>query len=327
MSFAVSDVDFATPIARGRRYPGEVIAMLNRARSQPDNRIVPGEMDWRRPQPAAASRITATRWVSSEPGVREVTAQTSDDAYVVGLVLRPMDSRLTVAGNVVLDGIAAPGMMHVTEPSAPAQGLFRGPYDALHLHVPIALLDECSGHHPGAQATLRSLRTPDRDPIALQLGLALLKAEEFGAAYGRIYADGISLAIVTRLLALQNRAASGHARANARPLSKWRLRRAIEYVEAHLDDSICLADVAAAAGLSRMHFAAQFKAATGCRPHDYIVRRRVARAQQMMTDSPAPLVDIALQVGFQSQARFTTVFKRLTGQPPDAWRRSRRSSA
>jgi AraC-like DNA-binding protein len=34
-----------------------------------------------------------------------------------------------------------------------------------------------------------------------------------------------------------------------------------------------------------------------------------------------------LQVGFQSQAHFTTVFKRLTGQPPDAWRRSRRLCA
>lgn len=126
---------------------------------------------------------------------------------------------------------------------------------------------------------------------------------------------------------MQNRGAAGPTSAEAPPLSKWRLRRAIEYIEAHLDDSISLADVAAAAGLSRMHFAAQFKAATGCRPHDYVLRRRVARAQQMMTDSRTPLVDVALQVGFQSQAHFTTVFKRVTGQPPNAWRRSRRACA
>ncbi len=329
MSFAAFDVDFAPPTVRGCRYTGEVVATLNRAApSHADDRIVPGETGWRRPPPAPSSRIIATRWGSSEPGVREVSARTCDHAYVVGLVLRPTDSRLSVAGNVVLDGIAAPGMMHVSEPSAPAHALFRGPCDALHLHVPIALLDECTSHHPAVpQATLRSHRTPDRDPVALQLGLALLKAEEFGAAYGRIYADGLSLAIVTRLLALQNRGTTGLISTEAPALSKWRLRRAIDYIEAHLDECISLADVAAAAGLSRMHFAAQFKAATGCRPHDYVLRRRIARAQQMMTDPRARLVDVALQVGFQSQAHFTTVFKRLTGQPPDAWRRSRRLCA
>jgi AraC-like DNA-binding protein len=239
-----------------------------------------------------------------------------------------MDIRLSVAGKVVHDGIATPGMMHVSEPSALAEGLFRGPYDALHLHVPIALLDECSGHHPaGLPAILRSRPTPDRDPIALQLGLALLRAEEVDAACGRVYADGLSLAIVTRLLALQDRGRAAPTRPESPALSKWRLRRAIDYIEAHLGEAISLADVAAAAGLSRMHFAAQFKAATGCRPHEYLLRRRVARAQQMMTGSGAPLVDVALQVGFQNQAHFTTVFKRLAGQPPDAWRRSRRASA
>jgi AraC-like DNA-binding protein len=155
----------------------------------------------------------------------------------------------------------------------------------------------------------------------------LLRAEEVDAACGRIYADGLSLAIVTRLLALQNRGRAGPARYESPALSKWRLRRAIDYIEAHLGEAISLADVAAAAGLSRMHFAAQFKAATGCRPHEYLLRRRVARAQQMMTGSGAALVDVALQVGFQNQAHFTTVFKRLAGQPPDAWRRSRRASA
>jgi AraC family transcriptional regulator len=39
------------------------------------------------------------------------------------------------------------------------------------------------------------------------------------------------------------------------------------------------------------------------------------------------LVDVALSVGFQTQAHFTSVFKRYAGQPPRAWRESRGASA
>ena len=106
-------------------------------------------------------------------------------------------------------------------------------------------------------------------------------------------------------------------------MSKWRLKRAVEYIDAHLDELISLAEVAAATGSSRMHFAAQFKAATGYRPHEYLLRRRISRAQEVMTASDVPLAQLSLQVGFQSQAHFTTVFKRIVGQPPHAWRRSR----
>jgi AraC family transcriptional regulator len=60
------------------------------------------------------------------------------------------------------------------------------------------------------------------------------------------------------------------------------------------------------------------------RPHEYLLRRRIERAQQMLLGTGMSLVDVALSVGFQTQAHFTSVFKRFTGQPPRAWRESRR---
>jgi AraC-like DNA-binding protein len=288
--------------------------------------IVGDEAGWRVPPTlakASSPRISAARWESSDRRARESCAETAGDSYVIGLTLRPMDIRLSVSGRVVQDGVAAPGMMHVSEPSASAHCLFRGPYDALHLHVPNDLLLECAGRTSiGNAGLLRSEPAPQRDPVALQLGLALLKAEEFGASFGWIYADGLSLAIVSRLLALQAKGQPRSGRTQVVALAKWRLKRAIDYVDAHLDEAVSLTDIAAAAGLSRMHFAAQFKAATGYRPHDYLLRRRIIRAQDIMLASAVPLVEVALQVGFQSQAHFTTVFKRLVGQPPHAWRQS-----
>ena len=312
----------------GARFGG-AIAMLGSAVEPPvPSGIVIDETGWRVRPVAAGSGIVATRWRSAEGRTRDVSTRNGDDGYVIGLALRTMDFRLSVAGRGVQDGMTAAGMLDVSEPSAPAQCLFRGPYDALHLHVPTDLLNEYAGHQaPGTPAILRSRPTLQRDPTALQLGLALLRADEFGASFGRIYADGITLAIVSRLLALQTRGQSEPGRRAAAGLSKWRLRRVIDFVEANLGEQISLADVAAASGLSRMHFAAQFKATTGCPPHEYVVRRRIARAQEIMTASPVPLVEVALQVGFQSQAHFTTVFRRIVGQPPHAWRQSVKPSA
>jgi AraC-like DNA-binding protein len=75
-----------------------------------------------------------------------------------------------------------------------------------------------------------------------------------------------------------------------------------------------------------MHFAAQFKAVTGMRPHEYLLRRRIERAQEMLLKTSTPLVDVALSLGFQTQAHFTGVFKRFAGAPPRAWLRSHAST-
>ena len=110
-------------------------------------------------------------------------------------------------------------------------------------------------------------------------------------------------------------------------LPPWRLQRAIAYCEEHLDQAVSLAELAAAAGLSRMHFAAQFKAAVGLRPHEYLLRRRIGRAQALLIRGNARLVDVALSVGFQSQAHFTSVFKRYAGLPPRAWRAAQKEGS
>jgi AraC-like DNA-binding protein len=103
-------------------------------------------------------------------------------------------------------------------------------------------------------------------------------------------------------------------------LPKWRLNRVAAYIEANIEETVTLAGMAAAAGLSRMHFASQFRVATGVRPHEYLLRRRIERAQAMMLETRDPLIQIALGVGFQTQAHFTTVFRRFVGDTPYQWR-------
>jgi len=121
----------------------------------------------------------------------------------------------------------------------------------------------------------------------------------------------------------RNAATSGEIGATQRqirPLQKWRLKRVVEYVENHLSEKIASSDLAAIAGLSRMHFASQFRKATGLRPHEFLLRRRIQRAEELLRNTTMPVVEIAMTVGFQTQPYLTTVFKRFTGCTPGRWR-------
>ena len=135
--------------------------------------------------------------------------------------------------------------------------------------------------------------------------------------------NSIGTALIVRAIAISRVRGDGRAQAALKaPLPKWRLNRVVEYVDTRLDERVTLAEMAGVAGLTRMHFAAQFRRATGVSPHAYLLQRRVERAKELLRDTTRPLVDIALSVGFGTQPHFTTVFKRFVGETPRRWRQS-----
>lgn len=71
-----------------------------------------------------------------------------------------------------------------------------------------------------------------------------------------------------------------------------------------------------------MHFARLFRASTGLSPHDYVLRRRVEVAQAALLNTDHKMLDVAVMVGFRTQAHFSAVFKKLTGLPPGRWRQA-----
>jgi AraC family transcriptional regulator len=128
------------------------------------------------------------------------------------------------------------------------------------------------------------------------------------------YAWGVTQTTVTHTLG------DGQAQRRCGALPKWRIRRLEEFLAANIDKRISLADMAAAVDLSRMHFAAQFRVATGFRPREFLLFKRVERAKAMMKSSRVPIVEVAFAVGFNSQAHFSTVFKRFAGTSPARWK-------
>jgi AraC-like DNA-binding protein len=105
-------------------------------------------------------------------------------------------------------------------------------------------------------------------------------------------------------------------------LPKWRFARVKEYIDLHIEEPIRLADLAKVAGLSRMHFAAQFRTYTGISPCKFVMMQRMRRAQVLLGNPQKTLAEVAFSVGFQTQAHFTTVFHRIVGNTPGCWRRT-----
>jgi AraC family transcriptional regulator len=108
-------------------------------------------------------------------------------------------------------------------------------------------------------------------------------------------------------------------------LPRGKLRAVVEYIEEHLDAGLTLEQMAAAAHLSVYHFARQFKRATGLPPHQYVLGRRVERAQQLLQqDRDLSLAEIAACAGFSDQSQFSHHFKRVVGVTPGQFRMSAR---
>jgi AraC family transcriptional regulator len=103
-------------------------------------------------------------------------------------------------------------------------------------------------------------------------------------------------------------------------LTGTRLNAVTEFIDSEAGNPISIRQIA---GQLRMHpvsLARVFRRQFGCSITDYIRRRRVANACELMDIEGAPLAHIAVQTGFADQPHFTRAFKTETGVTPGVYR-------
>lgn len=100
-----------------------------------------------------------------------------------------------------------------------------------------------------------------------------------------------------------------------------RLERARRLMHECYGESLNLDIVAGAACLSRYHFARCFRRVYGEPPHSYLTRRRMERAKVALLESRSSIGQIALSVGFETQAAFSRAFAQYVGYSPTRHRR------
>ncbi|WP_198670177.1 helix-turn-helix domain-containing protein [Dyella sp. C9] len=255
-----------------------------------------------------------------EAGQRVQLVQTPADTVVIRLMMGSCLLSVGVGTQWSHPGELGEGMLHVSPAHQWVRSQWLGGGEMLLLCVPVQHWRMHVAAAMGDASPADGLRVRT-DATLLPLAKMLANAALDGAdqAFLRHMLDAVMACMLATM------ASAGDAQRSMPRLSmpRWRLQRVAQLVQQRLAETITLADMASAAGMSPMHFAARFRAATGQRPHHYLLQCRVQQAKSLLADTAHPLVDIALSVGFRTQAHFCTVFKNFEHMTPMQWRRSR----
>ena len=91
------------------------------------------------------------------------------------------------------------------------------------------------------------------------------------------------------------------------------------YIDEHYADDLNLEDTAAIVGFSKFHFSRLFKQYTITTFYDYLCKKRITRAQEMLAENFS-ITTIAYQTGFNTPSAFCRCFKKHTGYTPSEFR-------
>jgi AraC family transcriptional regulator len=153
-----------------------------------------------------------------------------------------------------------------------------------------------------------------------ELGRRMAAEIESPRYASRLYFDTLNTQLAICLVRDHSSLVS-HGDAAEKRIEDLRIKKAIDFIHANLSWNITLEELAEETNLSPGCLVAAFKQATGRPPHRYLLEQRIERAKVLLADPNQIITQIALDVGFSSQSHLTTVFRRLTGLTPNAFRK------
>jgi AraC family transcriptional regulator len=249
-----------------------------------------------------------------------------DDAYIVTMHLRRRPKGgMAAEGRWLQPSNFHPGHAGIVDLRMKLVSEYVGPFHYLSFYLTREALDAFSDD--GSSSRVGDLRHRPgvgfADPVVRHLLLSLrptlaASPEETNA----LFADHVAMAFAAHMARTYGEGQP------PRPLPRgglapWQERRTKEMLDARLDGSVQLAELAAACQLSVRHFARAFRQSTGQPPHRWLMERRLERAEGLLEFSRVPLGEIATSCGFASPSHFARVFRQATGTTPGAWRRGR----
>jgi AraC-like DNA-binding protein len=139
--------------------------------------------------------------------------------------------------------------------------------------------------------------------------------EEIIASLGPDRTDVARLATATLVLRYLFRTLRA-SRSNRRAAPSPRVQRSLAHIEAHLAEPLAVPQLARLVRLSPSRFKVRFREETGLPPREYVLRQKIAAAQQSLARPGATVTAVAHALGFSSSQYFATVFRRFTGHSP-----------
>ncbi|VVO54461.1 RCS-specific HTH-type transcriptional activator RclR [Pseudomonas fluorescens] len=174
----------------------------------------------------------------------------------------------------------------------------------------LMLIDAGGQRYPGL---VPILTTMEREVSAARIGFAGILAR---------LADVVAAMVVRGWV----ECACGNASGLVAALRDSRLANALLALHQQPGRNWTVAQLAEQCNTSRSVFADRFQVTIGMTPLRYVTELRMRLASQWLTLERLPIEEVALRLGYTSQAAFSRAFKRITGKTPGLSRQSRRSA-
>lgn len=235
-----------------------------------------------------------------------------------------LDGEMEVAGNTPINGGDLRGRMTFVPQG---QGLTGWAKPADRVNEFTVVCFDPTAMNQELQAEFRSFEVrPYVYFKADLLGATMKKLAEMMAderhPVSQMYAETLGLTAALEMFRLSQEGSIPPVSIPSGQLSRARQDLVLAYIDENLADDFGLDELASLCGLTRFHFARAFKTTFSETPHQYVLRKRLERAVNLLTKSRLPMGEIASATGFGGTSQFARSFKAATGRTPLEFRRS-----
>lgn len=170
--------------------------------------------------------------------------------------------------------------------------------------------------------TIETLLTDTHmDPVVRQVVKECWAESSNNVARGALFVDASLMTLASRILTLAVGRNISPNTSKDQALSDGLYDRICQYVDSNIDTSLRMKSLARLVNMNEYSFSRSFKARTGLSPYQWVIERRLGRAEFLLKQSSMELAEIAFATGFSSQSHMTTLFSKRSGVTPSEFRK------
>lgn len=269
--------------------------------------------------PSSDRELQIKAWVSTfEAGLTEIAEMPH---ALVRMHLGPSVEVRWTRGGTVREGREVAGDLDIVPARTSATWEMKQDGMALIICVPDALLRAVAARLDRDPTSIDIAdRFQMRDPVIEHIGWTLKADIDSNLAGGRLLHDSLGVALAARLLQRHYRG-SLPMREIRGGLTHTKLERVVAHIEDNLASKLSLPGIAEIAGMSVSHLKTLFRNSTGVPVYEYVLRRRVERAQFLLRNHKHSIAEVAAATGFAHQSHLARHMHRILGCTPSALRR------
>ena len=268
---------------------------------------------------AGGSAITFTRFRNTEAKRGLSQATDRDPGFIFNVpVISARYPIVSINGrnqSVVQD----PGKVYLFDRSDRTRVSLETIHDSVVIIFPLDTIEFFARERElGHVAELRAREMGQADSVLYHMALAMLPALKSPSEATAAFVEYVAIALHEHII----HSYGGMPRRTLKSggLASWQVSRIRDFIEENLSRDVSIAELSADCQLSCSYFARAFRASLGMTPHQWLIKRRLARAKTLMSRSDAPLAEIAAACGFADQSHLGRHFVKHFGITPARWR-------